>query len=316
MNIRLATKADEAELRRLWDNFCAEVPEPPGFPSEEWAEQWNVIGRSLDGGAVYVAENDGQLVGVAHVQAPDRGVAHLEWAHVSTGSRRQGVITKLLEHAIGDVKKRGTTLVTLEALKGNEPALTVWKRLGFEAVEYFMATPLEALERRLVDAHEGPSRASTHVQSDDRTSVERALERFVPRLDSPDVRDAQHGWIRIADPVMDADRAAQARLARELSERLGAVVVALAIERGAVVRFQLYERGRMVDEYLSVPTFYGEIPNGDDVALAANPTLVARLTGADHDEVRRVARTAASPAELPTAEDLYGQIGRLMGLEA
>jgi ribosomal protein S18 acetylase RimI-like enzyme len=315
VNIRPATTADEAELRRLWEDFCTEVPEPPGFPPEEWAEQWKALQRSLDGGAVYVAESDGRLVGVAHVQAPDRGVAHLEWAHVSEGSRRQGLIKQLLEQAIRDVKAQGARLVTLEALKANEPALTVWNRLGFEAVEYFMATPLDVFERRLVDAPEGPSRASTHVQSDDRTSVERALDRFVPRLGSPDVRDAQHGWIRVADPVIDADRAAQARLARELSERLGAVVVALAIERGAVVRFQLYERGRMVDEYLSVPTFYGELPKGDELALAANPTLVARLTGADHDEVRRVARTAASPAELPPAEDLYAQIGRLMGLE-
>jgi ribosomal protein S18 acetylase RimI-like enzyme len=315
VNIRPATTADEAELRRLWEDFCTEVPEPPGFPPEEWAEQWKALQRSLDGGAVYVAESDGRLVGVAHVQAPDRGVAHLEWAHVSEGSRRQGLIKQLLEQAIRDVKAQGARLVTLEALKANEPALTVWNRLGFEAVEYFMATPLDVFERRLVDTPEGPSRASTHVQSDDRTSVERALDRFVPRLGSPDVRDAQHGWIRVADPVIDADRAAQARLARELSERLGAVVVALAIERGAVVRFQLYERGRMVDEYLSVPTFYGELPKGDELALAANPTLVARLTGADHDEVRRVARTAASPAELPPAEDLYAQIGRLMGLE-
>ena len=316
MNIRLATKADETELRRLWEDFCTEVPEPPGFPSEEWAEQWKAIQRSLEGGAVYVGESDGKLVGVAHVLAADRGVAHLEWAHVSEGSRRQGLIKQLLEHAIRDVKEQGARLVTLEALKGNEPALTVWKRLGFEAVEYFMATPLDALELRLVDAPEGPSRASTHVQSDDRTSVERALERFVPRLESPDVRDAQHGWIRIADPVIDADRAAQARLARELSERLGAVVVALAIERGAVVRFQLYERGRMVDEYLSVPTFYGELPKGDELALAANPTLVSRLTGAKHDDVKRIARNAATPAELPPARELYEQIAQLMGLDA
>jgi hypothetical protein len=225
-------------------------------------------------------------------------------------------VKALLERALGDVKPSGVTLVTLEALKGNEPALTVWERLGFDAVEYFMAAPLDVLERRLASAPEGPSRASTHVQSDDRTSVERALDRFVPRLESPDVRDAENGWIRIADPVMDADRAAQARLARELSHRLGAVVVALALERSAVVRFQLYERGRMVDEYLSVPEFYGELPKGDELALAANSTLVARLTGADQDEVRRVARNAASPAELPPAEELYAQIGRLMGLEA
>ena len=142
-----------------------------------------------------------------------------------------------------------------------------------------------------------------------------ALAQFVPRLESPAVRAEANGWIRITDPLTDADRAAQGRLAGELSERLGAVVVALAIEAGAVVRFRLYERGRMVDEYLSVPAFYGELPKGDELALAANPTLVARLTGADRDEVRRVARTAASPAELPPADELYTQIARTMGLE-
>ena len=50
------------------------------------------------------------------------------------------------------------------------------------------------------------------------------------------------------------------------------------------------------------------------IALAANPTLVARLTGADRNEVRRVAQTAASPAELPPAEQLYEDVARLMGL--
>ncbi len=40
----------------------------------------------------------------------------------------------------------------------------------------------------------------------------------------------------------------------------------------------LFERGRIVDEYLSVPEFYGPLPPGDVVGLAANPTVVARLT--------------------------------------
>src|SRR5207248_11149290 len=132
---------------------------------------------------------------------------------------------------------------------------------------------------------------------------------------SPDVDDAANGWIRIADPSLDADRAAQSRFARDLSDRLGAVVVALALEHEAVVRFRLFERGRMVDEYLSVPSFYGAVPKGDELALAANPTLVARLTGADPDAVRRVARTALPTAELPPAAQLYESIARLMELE-
>jgi hypothetical protein len=71
----------------------------------------------------------------------------------------------------------------------------------------------------------------------------------------------------------------------------------------------------MVDEYLSVPAYYGGLSKGDELALEANPTLVARLTGAAKDDVRRVARTASSPADLPPAAELYVQIANLMGVE-
>ena len=206
-------------------------------------------------------------------------------------------------------------MVSLEALISNEVGLAVWHRLGFQEVEYFMACPLDVLERRLGEEPAGVSRSSTHVQSDDRTSVDRAVAQFVPRLEAPEIRATANGWIRVADPTLDADRSAQGRFAGDLSDRLGAVVVALSLEQGAVVRFRLYERGRMVDEYLSVPTFYGPISKGDELALEANPTLVARLTGAERDDVHRIARTAASPAELPPAEELYRLLGAMMGLE-
>ena len=314
--MRPATAADADGLRRLWEEFEVEVPEPPGFPPERWEDQWRTLQRSLDARAVYVAEADDGLAGVVHMLPVDRGVAHVEWAHVAAAYRRQGILAELLRRAIVDAKAAGATTVSLEALISNELGLAVWHRLGFKEVEYFMASPLDALERRLAGAPSGASRASTHVQTDDRASVERALAQFVPRLESPEVRDASNGWIRIADPLLDADRAAQGRFAGDLSDRLGAVVVALALEQGAVVRFRLYERGRMVDEYLSVPTFYGELSKGDELALEANPTLVARLTGADRDEVRRVARTAPSPADLPPAEELYAEIAALMRLVA
>src|SRR5262249_60066153 len=170
---------------------------------------------------------------------------------------------------------------------------------GFEEVAHVMASSVEALEARLLSAPLGASRASTHIQTDDRTSVERALSQFVPRLGSPEVQDAANGWIRIADPLLDTDPAAQTRFARDLSDRLGAVVVALALEHGVVARFRLFERGRMVDEYLSVPSYYGPTSQGDELALAANPTLVARLTGPHHDAGAPRPRPAASPRGLP-----------------
>ena len=82
MTIRRATEAEEAELHSLWAEFCAEVPEPPGFPPETWEEQWKTLRAAIATGAVYVAEEGGGLVGIAEVLAPDRGVSHLEWAHV------------------------------------------------------------------------------------------------------------------------------------------------------------------------------------------------------------------------------------------
>jgi ribosomal protein S18 acetylase RimI-like enzyme len=304
VNIRRATEADEAVVKELWAEFNAEVPEPPGFDEDEEAAEF-----------VYLAEDDGTVVGVLEASAAGPTRWHVELVHVRRSARRRGVATALLRECASDAREHGAEWVSMDVLASNDVARRVWRTLGFDEVELVLSQPLDALERRLAEAPVGASRASTHVQTDDSTSVERALAQFVPRLEAPDVRDATNGWIRIADPLLDADRAAQSRFARDLSHRLGAVVVALAVEHGAVVRFQLFERGRMVDEYLSVPSFYGPVPKGDELAFAANPTLVARLTGAEPEAVRRVARTALAPSELPPAEELYVQVATMMGVE-
>jgi ribosomal protein S18 acetylase RimI-like enzyme len=312
MTIRAATLDDEQLLRGLWDAFVAEVPDPEPLPGDSWEDDWAEWRGWLDRGAIVVAEDGEGAAGVAIVAPPERGVAHLDLVYVAPRARRQGLATALVRTALERLP--GVEVVTLEVLTTNAPARAVWSRLGFKEFESTMATRADALAPLLAERPRGKTVATTHVQTDDETSVERALAQFVPRLESPDVR-AGDSWIRIADPVLDRDREAHGRLAHDLSDRLGAVTVALRLEEGAVVRFRLYERGRMVDEYLSVPTYHGELPTGDELALAANPTLVARLTGADRGEVRRVARTASSPTDLPPAEELYADIARVMGLE-
>lgn len=315
MKIRSATQKDEAALRVLWEEFEVELPEPEGFEPETWDDYWQGLTQKIAGGTVFVAEDDGGVLGMAEAAIVDAGRWHLETVHVRMHARRQGIAKALLHACAREARNGGASHLSLGVLTSNQPAEAVWRRLGFEPVELVMAQSLDALETRLGGAPTGPSRASTHVQTDDRAAVERAIAQFLPRLAAPEVRDATGGWIRIVDEVLDADRDAQSRFAGDLSDRLGAVVVALALERSAVVRFRIYERGLMVDEYLSVPGFYGELDRGDELALDANPTLVSRLTGADRDEVRRVARTAASPADLPPAAELYDQIGRMMGLD-
>jgi hypothetical protein len=74
------------------------------------------------------------------------------------------------------------------------------------------------------------------------------------------------------------------------------------------------ERGRLMDEYVSVPSLRNVAP-GDAIALRANPTVLSRLTGADPGRVRSVARTAESPDELPPADELLADVAAALGIE-
>jgi hypothetical protein len=143
------------------------------------------------------------------------------------------------------------------------------------------------------------------------------VEAFAPRIGSRAwrVEGPRNGWTAVYDPVADGDPNVMLRLARELSERMGAVVVAFALEVDEVVRMVALDRGGIVDEYLSVPEFYGALPPGDVIGLAANPTVLARLTGADHAAVKAVARTASTPVDLPPARELLASIAGVLGID-
>jgi hypothetical protein len=201
----------------------------------------------------------------------------------------------------------------------NDTALTLYRRLGFTPLEYFMVATRDLLAARLTSSARPPSFGSLHVQTDDENAVERAVSVYLPRIGRSEwtqVLPAQRDWVTVVDELCDRDRSAQRRLGGELSDRLGVPVVAFALEEEAVVRFLLFDRGRMVDEYLSVPTYYGDLNKADELSLAANPTLVARLTGADPVRVRAVARVASSPTELPPPRELLRQLADVMNLEA
>jgi hypothetical protein len=157
-----------------------------------------------------------------------------------------------------------------------------------------------------------------HVQSDDQSTVEKAVARFAPRIvrsRATVVSAPENGWIGVYDEAAGAEPERLRKLASELSYITGGVVIALSVERGAVVRLIAFERGQMMDEYLSVPEYYGALPPGDAMALRANPTLLARLTGAEAAAIRAVARTADSPAELPPPVEQLGQLAEVLGIE-
>lgn len=314
MKIRPATVADEQALHALSNEFEAELPEPDGWSSASWDIEWAALQTAIGAGAMFIAEDDDGATGMLEALVAEPGRWHVETVFVRERARREGVAKALLHACAAAARTAGATHLSLGVLVSNTVGETVWRRLGFEPVELVMAQSLEALDGRLGNAPAGPSHGSIHAKTDDRLSVDRAVAEVVPRLENPAVTDEPGGWIRISNDLLDTDRELQMQLASDISDRLGAPVVALAVEHGAVVRFRLYERGLMLDEYLSVPTYYEALDMGDALALHANPTLVARLTGADREEVHRVAKTGDSPAELPPADTLYDEIAKLMGL--
>jgi hypothetical protein len=147
--------------------------------------------------------------------------------------------------------------------------------------------------------------------------VQKAVAQFVPRLGRSahtTVAPPRNGWIEIDDELCSREPKFLRRLGQELSYRTGGVVLTLGVEDGALVRYVLLDRGSVADEYASLPEFHGPLPPGDVIGLGANPTVVARLTGADPDRVRAVARTAKSAEDLPPAQELYAQLADLLGV--
>jgi hypothetical protein len=221
----------------------------------------------------------------------------------------------VLRRLVEDAQARGEDSVVVEATPETADA---WRRAGFSERARILEAPVAALEHRLGDERE-PSFGSIHVQTDDVDAVVRGVRQFVPRMPGNSqgsvVSQPRNGWVTVYDELADREPEMLRRLARELSDRMGAVVLLLGVEEGQVVRFVLFERGRVMDEYLSVPEHHGELPPGDVIALSANPTVVARLTGADPGEVRRVVRTARRVEDLPPAPEFVAEVAAVLGVE-
>jgi hypothetical protein len=221
----------------------------------------------------------------------------------------------VLRRLVEDAQARGEDSVVVEATPETADA---WRRDGFSERARILEAPVAALEHRLGDERE-PSFGSIHVQTDDVDAVVRGVRQFVPRMPGNSqgsvVSQPRNGWVTVYDELADREPEMLRRLARELSDRMGAVVLLLGGEEGQGVRVVLFERGRVMDEYLSVPEHHGELPPGDVIALSANPTVVARLTGADPGEVRRVVRTARRVEDLPPAPEFVAEVAAVLGVE-
>lgn len=219
-----------------------------------------------------------------------------------------------LRELIQQARAAGADEVVVET---THDAGDAWIRAGFAELARVLSARVEALEAHLLEGR-GASFGSVHVQTDDAEAVAGAVRAYVPRLPGGSRGSAvvgpRDGWVAVYDELCDREPEMLRRLAVELSNRAG-LVLAIGVEEGVVVRYVALDRGRVVDEYLSVPEHYGPLPPGEVIALGANPRLMARLTGADPERVRAVARTARHPGELPSAPELVAAIAECFGIQ-
>ncbi len=304
--IRVATAEDLPLVQELVREFNGEISDAP-WRGDDVDEDLALVEEVLAAGGVVLADEDG----IAVVRKTGERVAILDLLHVRPRARRTGVASELMREVVVVARGLGVDVLELEVLASNPLAFQIYERWGFQAFQQLLASPLDELEQRLAPA-DGPTFGFVHVQTDDVEKVKRDTVKVL-RLE-PEV-EVEGNWIRVRSDPTDADPERLKALAKELSYTTGGVTLSLGIQRGAVVRYDLYDRGADVDEYLSVPDYYGSLPPGDAYALGANATVVGRLTGADPRRVREVARTAASPGELPPAQELYEQLATVMGVQ-
>ena len=309
--IRQATTADRDALHELWLEFGNEIPDA-SWRDDDSDEELAELDELTTAGTAWIAESEaGEPVGIAFGRMTGSRVAELRGLYVRPAARATGIATELTRSFAGQMREAGAEVIELDVVSSNEGARATYTRWGFQPFELRLAAPIDDLEQRLVPA-DGPTFGFVHVQTDDVEKVKRDAVKVL-RLE-PDV-EVEGNWIRVRSDPTDADPERLKALAKELSYTTGGVTVSLGVQRGAVVRYDLFDRGADIDEYQSIPEFYGPLPPGDAYALGANATVVGRLTGADPRRVREVARTAATPGDLPPAQELYEQIATVMGVQ-
>jgi ribosomal protein S18 acetylase RimI-like enzyme len=308
MNIRTATPADLDLLRSLVERRESEVPRPR-YPQDP-LEVEQIVGD----GIALIAEEEGNALAYVLARDGDRSptTTFVSDLWVDPAVRGRGIAHELLRRVGGEALARGGTHLVLSVDSRNRQAIAFSEHLGFEEDAKILHI---GLERFLQEREAAPeSIGALHVQSDDAPAVERRVAEYLPRVARRASSQVQpgHAWTTVR--VAPFDRDVLRTLGQELSHRFG-VTVLLTLEEGAVVRFVIHDRGRMVDEYLSVPEYFGPLPPGDASALRANPTVVSRLTGASPALVRAAAPNGHQPSDLPPADELYVRLAEVLGLQ-
>ena len=119
-----------APIRRLLALHLAamQVHTPPGH-----VHALDVSGLTAPGVTVWAAWDGEEVVGVGALKALGGGAGELKSMRTDPAHLRRGVAAAILEHIIGEARRRGYRRLSLETGSGEafEPALALYRRRGF-----------------------------------------------------------------------------------------------------------------------------------------------------------------------------------------
>ena len=104
-----------------------------GTPYQVWTRNMFYEELSMPGSTWWVAHDCGQVVGFAGGQLAGDGIDVMDVV-VAKDRRREGIARRLLARVAYDGQMLGASSATLEVLDGNEPAIALYRALGFQQV--------------------------------------------------------------------------------------------------------------------------------------------------------------------------------------
>lgn len=136
VTIRLAQQPDEDAIWSILQPVL-QAGETYALP-RDWSRNEALRYWFADGHEVFIAEDDGKVVGCYYLQPNQRGggahVANCGYV-TATGSSGRGIATAMCEHSLRLATERGFRAMQFNfVVSTNERAVRLWKRLGFDMV--------------------------------------------------------------------------------------------------------------------------------------------------------------------------------------
>ena len=140
VNVRRATDADMAVMKRLWDEFTAEASYTP-YPGASFDP------ALLRNHVALVAEERGAVVGTVYANFASPHFGYVFGLYTCPGARRRGVARALMRAIAAVIRGEGRRYVVLSVDTPNEAARTFYDKLGFVDAARTLRADVDELTR-------------------------------------------------------------------------------------------------------------------------------------------------------------------------